>query len=225
MKYIVANWKANKTLADSIFWIDKFLSLLEQDRSVKQKLDRNITVVICPPYPHLYSLKEKLKGSQGITLGAQDVSSIEKGTYTGETTALNLQGIVDFAIIGHSERRKKYNETDQDFFAKHYQAHKNNIKSLYCIGKESDPFPSSVDFICWEPPESISTGDGRGNFKPLQELLDFKHKLNTAAPFIYGGSVNEANITTYTTSPEISGLIIGGASLDPTRFSALLARI
>jgi len=219
MKYVIGNWKANKTLSESLQWTDIFITELHKNRTLNKKIEQEISVVICPPFPHLHPLKQKLEGFGNIFLGAQDISSVEKGTYTGETTALNLQGLIQFAIIGHSERKKNFYENEQMISLKLQLANKYGIRPFYCINNLDDIIPSSIQFICWEPPESISHGDGKGNFKPLSDILNFKKQLNVPnMHFIYGGSVNENNIKEYTKSDEIEGFIIGGASLDPYRF-------
>ena len=128
MKYVIGNWKANKTLSESLQWTDIFITELHKNRTLKKKIEQEISVVICPPFPHLHPLKQKLEGFGNIFLGAQDISSVEKGTYTGETTALNLQGLIQFAIIGHSERKKNFHENEQMISLKLQLANKYEIR-------------------------------------------------------------------------------------------------
>jgi len=224
MKYFIANWKANKTLAESLAWIDAFIPKFNQTPHLVNKTKDNLLkIIICPPFPHIYPLLQKLKDYQNIHIGAQDVSNIEKGTYTGETTAFNLNGMVNYAIIGHSERRRHYHETQDMVLEKFNLAALNNIDGFFCIGSLNDQLPQNIKFVCWEPPESISTGDGKGGYKSLNDIVNFKNQIPLKEfSFIYGGSVNEDNAKEYTQSGIIDGFIIGGASLDPHRFHSLL---
>lgn len=224
MKYFVANWKANKTLTESISWIDTFISKFNQTPVLVKKAQSSLfKIIICPPFPHIYPLSQKLKDCKNIHIGAQNVSDIEKGTYTGETTSSNLSGMVNYAIIGHSERRKHYHETEDMILSKFNLATKNNINAFFCISSLEDKLPQNIRFICWEPPESISTGDGKGGFKSLKDISNFKNQIPFQDfSFIYGGSVNEDNVREYTQSEKIDGFIIGGASLDPHRFHSLI---
>lgn len=224
MKYFIANWKANKTLTESLLWVDAFISKFNQTPHLVNKArDDLFKIIICPPFPHIYPLSQKIKDYKNIHIGAQDVSNIEKGTYTGETTAFNLSGMVNYAIIGHSERRKHYLETQNMVLSKFNLAARNNINGFFCIGSLDDQLPQNIKFICWEPPESISTGDGKGGYKSLNDIVNFKNQIPLKEfSFIYGGSVNEDNAKEYTQSGKIDGFIIGGASLDPHRFHSLL---
>jgi len=125
MKYFIANWKAEKNLPEAIQWMDKFLSFPIGNLEY--------TIVICPPHPLLYPLKEKIKNCKNICLGSQDLSMYEQGTYTGEVTAKTLSGLVDYAIIGHSERIKYFSESEQSNTEKVRLAVKYNITPLLCI--------------------------------------------------------------------------------------------
>lgn len=219
MKYFIANWKANKTLTEALSWADSFIQLLRTNPLITN------CIIICPSFPLIYPLKDKFKEFKNIHLGAQDVSQFEQGTYTGEVTAKNLFGLVNFTIIGHSERRKNFSESDDIVIKKFQLANKYQIKSFYCISSLDHSFPQEVEFLCYEPIESISTGDGLGKNQPVDNVLSLKSKLNLkpTTKFVYGGSVNEDNIKDYLKTPEIDGFLVGGASLDPLRFFKLIS--
>lgn len=214
MKYIIANWKANKNIKETKEWLNSFLT---NDFS---KISKKKEIIICPPFPFLIFLKEKVKNYPFIKIGAQDLSVFEEGTYTGEVTGKTLAGLVDYVIIGHSERRKYFNETKEILFKKATLAKKNQIEPLFCIRKKADPFPSEIKFVVLEPPSAISQGTGFGANQPLKKVLMIKKelKINKDIKFIYGGSVNEINASLYLKNDEIDGVMIGGASLDPKRF-------
>ncbi|MFA5136308.1 MAG: triose-phosphate isomerase family protein [Patescibacteria group bacterium] len=227
MKYFVANWKANKTFKNALSWMDEFLSILQERPVISKALETNaVRIVICPPSPFIYPLAEKAKGVQNIFFGAQDISKIESGTYTGEVTADNLSEITDYVIIGHSERKKHFAEDSSVSMQKYRNAHRKHMKTFYCISGLDNIYPVDADFLCWEPVESISTGDGKGISKSVLDIISFRKNLKRKLRgFIYGGSVNEDNIKQYLDTDQIDGFLIGGASLDAKRFSDLLSQI
>lgn len=216
MKYFIANWKTNKTINQSIDWMSVFLK--------GYKPHNNKKIIICPPFPFISVLNSMIVKSHNLSIGSQDVSFHEKGTYTGEVSALNLSGMISHCIIGHSERYLHMHETPEIFFQKSMLAHKYGISRFYCIKNEFDSFPADVEFVCYEAIDAISTGDGNGSNKPLKNIIELKKKLILSGDtgFIYGGSVNENNCKEYISSPEIDGFLIGGASLDPKRFLTII---
>lgn len=212
MRYFIANWKANKYLNEALQWIDKFLtSPLRSD---------HVKVVLCPPYPLIIPLKEKIKHTKNVYLGAQDISSFESGSYTGEVTAKSLLGLVDYVIVGHSERRKYFNENYETLFKKTHLAKKYGIEPIFCLRDAKDQIPDDVKMLAYEPVYSIGTGKN----EDLQKTLEVKNKLNLkeSMVFLYGGSVNKNNASSYLDSPEIDGFLVGGASLDPTEFFKII---
>lgn len=220
MKYLVANWKANKNIDQTNKWIYSFL---KNDFS---KVLNKVLIIICPPSPFIPLLKEKVKKHPLIKIGAQDLSYFEGGPYTGEVTAKTLFGVIDYVIIGHSERRKYFNETEKVLFKKFVLAKKNGIEPLFCIRDKKDAIPAQVKFVVYEPIYAISTGTGQGNNEPLEKVLAMKKilKVKPVIKFIYGGSVNEKNVSYYLENDEIDGILVGGASLDPQRFYKIIAR-
>jgi triosephosphate isomerase (TIM) len=215
MKYIIANWKANKNLQQTRDWLDLFLKNNFGNTQSK--------IILCPPLPFLYLFKEKINGLPNLYLGAQNISIYEQGTYTGETTALNLAGLADFVILGHSERLKYFQETKEQIQQKINLAKKYQLKTIYCFS-QNNPMIAETDLACYEPPEAISDGSGVGNNVSLENLINFKKSLLLKPDqfFIYGGSVNESNAGIYLKSPEIDGVLVGGASLDPSRFFEII---
>ncbi len=212
MKYFIANWKANKNLNEAVQWMDKFLTLpLRYDRT---------KVVICPPYPLIFPLKEKIKNSKNIYLGAQDISSFESGSYTGDVSAKSLQAMIDYAIIGHSERRKYFNENDEVLAKKTFLAKKYQIEPIFCVRDDKDKIPNGVQIVAYEPVYAI----GSGNNESVEKVLKMKQKIQLPKQsyYLYGGSVNNDNATSYLESSEISGFLVGTASLDPDEFFKII---
>lgn len=217
MRYFIANWKANKNINETQAWANEFLKL--------QIPNQDIKIIICPPFPLIFPLKKMLENQKNIYVGCQDISLFEDGTYTGEVTAHSLETLVAFAIIGHSERKKYFHESETNVQTKYALAKKYGIEPIYCVANADILYPPDIKFLCYEPPDAISKGDGRGNFASLDQILAAKQKLhvNSYTKFIYGGSVNKDNATEYLKSGEIDGFLIGGASLEPRHFFQIIS--
>jgi len=212
MKYFITNWKTNKNIVEAKEWIEIFIK--------KYTNKNNVKIIICPSYPFIYFLKEKTVHLKNVFIASQDLSVYEEGSYTGEVTAKNLKGLVNFSIIGHSERRKNFNDTDEVLFKKIALARKYGIEPIYCIRDESDPIPDDVKIIAYEPIYAIGTGMN----EPADKVIEMKKKLkiDQNKVFIYGGSVNEKNAIDYLKIDGINGFLVGKVSLDPEKFAALI---
>lgn len=208
MKYFVANWKANKNLNEAFNWVSEFLK--NNINLIKNQ------VIICPPYPLIYPLREKLTGLKNVHLGSQDISAKPIGSFTGEVTGHTLKNLVSYVIIGHSERRSYFSEKDEILKQKLSQALDNGLKPIYCLRGSEDFVPNNVEFIAYEPVWAI----GSGKNETVDNVLMVRKKLNlkSGIKFLYGGSVNKNNAGEYLKSDKIDGFIIGGASLDPQYF-------
>jgi triosephosphate isomerase (TIM) len=129
-KIVAGNWKMNKTFEDADTLIYEILDLLEE----KGKPE-NVDVIICPPYIYL-ELAGDITEDSPVFVGSQNVSQFDSGAYTGEISAPMLRSMhVDFAIVGHSERRKYFKETDAELFAKAQTALKHDIAPVFCCGE------------------------------------------------------------------------------------------
>ncbi|MBI4225824.1 triosephosphate isomerase [Candidatus Roizmanbacteria bacterium] len=212
MRYFIANWKANKNLNEALDWIDKFLNL-------PSRYDR-IKMVVCPPFHLIHPLKLKLRDNKFISLGTQDVSVFESGNYTGEVTAKSLKGLIDYAIIGHSERRKYFQESDEVLTKKVQLALKYEIQPVYCVRGEKDSIPENIKIVAYEPVYAIGTGQN----EDVEKVIEVKKKLNLSekVSFLYGGSITESNAQDYLVNSYIDGLLIGGSSLDPDEFFKII---
>lgn len=221
MKYIIANWKAHMNPQTTEEWIETFLSSLNTDTNLSKFIhsgDRS--VIVCPPYPFLLSLK-KIVNNTSIYCGSQDLSQFEEGSYTGDVTAKSLSGLVSYSIIGHSERRHFYKETDEMIATKTELAAKNAIKTIVCIRGTSDQIPEKADIIAYEPVEAI----GSGRNESVEDVIKMKKHLAglNNKPFIYGGSVTPENVAEYLNAAEIDGVLVGTASLDPQSFAKIVS--
>ena len=124
--FIAGNWKMHKT-------IDEAVALVEELRSALQGVV-GCDVAICPPAPSLAAVREALAGS-AIGLGAQNMYWEEQGAFTGEVSPLMLEGLCDYVIIGHSERRTIFGETDEMVNKKLHAALAHGLKPILCVGE------------------------------------------------------------------------------------------
>ena len=130
-KHIVAgNWKMNLTFTEADELLDDLMSELE-----KVTLPRDTQVIVCPPFPYIEMASDYANDSY-FAVGAQNVSDQEKGAYTGEVSAAMLESCeIDYCIVGHSERRAYYGETDALVAAKVDQLLKHGLKPIVCVGE------------------------------------------------------------------------------------------
>lgn len=210
---VVANHKANKTWEEILLWLNQVGPAAESFTG---------SVVLCPSFPHLAAASlEITKGNLKVKLGSQDISRFEQGAYTGEVAASQIADIVDFVIIGHSERRDKFGETDRQLSAKVQNAQKVGIDSIFCVQTDNDLIPEGVNIIAYEPVSAIGTGnaDNPDNVIKVSKALKAKNEYRV----LYGGSVSADNVKSYHDTDEVDGFLIGATnSLDPQKFIQIL---
>lgn len=221
MKRIIGNWKANKNRAEAEEWCTTFSQIVNEDSELRELLtSQAVQAIVCPPFPFLEVLNTRLKDLPNVAVGAQNVAAYRSGAYTGEIPALNLQGLVKYSIIGHSERRSYFHETDQDVLQKVSLCKEFGIEPIVCVRSEKDIIPEGVGLVAFEPVSAIGTGQNM----PAAEVVTLKQKFTipSDAQFFYGGSVNETTALDYTKESAIDGLLVGGASLNPAAFAQIL---
>ncbi|RJP47233.1 MAG: triosephosphate isomerase [Armatimonadetes bacterium] len=213
--WIVANWKSNKDIREALEWVDM----------VGPKLERreNLQVAVCPTFVAIEEVKKAvLVGNYPMMVGAQDLSPFEDGPYTGEESARILSELVDLVILGHSERRNNFGETDEVIAEKVEQAKTHNILPLVCVQDENTPVPEGVKLVAYEPVFAIGTGhpESAENAGRVAQKLTIKN--DRRLEILYGGSVTAENAKPFLQSTDLSGLLIGGASLDPEEFLKII---
>lgn len=209
--WIIANWKDNKNIAEALAWVDK----VGPEIPGKEKLK----VAVCPTFICIEEVKKTvLVGGYHLIVGSQDLSSFDEGAYTGEEAAKILKDLVDLSILGHSERRQHFNETDEIVAQKVIQARQYNIEPLVCCQDENTPVPEAVKLIAYEPVFAIGTGnpDTPENANTVAGKL--KNKYGSDLEILYGGSVTTENAKAFLQQENISGLLIGRTSLDADAF-------
>jgi len=240
---VAANWKMNGDLA----LVDTMISKL-----VNVELQKNVNVVLCPSSPYLSELASKVKSnnlSNIIHVGAQNVSEHQSGAYTGQISTKMLKELsVEFAIIGHSERRRYYKETSTQVAHKVNATLRAGLTPIICIGESEaeraaeqtetvlasqlQPVIDEVGIenfidvvIAYEPVWAIGTGKTASS-EMAQEthkfIRQFLAKANASVaskvPLLYGGSVNASNCEELFAQADIDGGLIGGASLQVEQF-------
>ncbi len=242
---IAANWKMNMLASE----VRAFAEELKQKAGPARWCD----VVVCPSFVLIPAAQKAFRDSR-VAVGAQDLSLHESGAYTGEVSAAQLQDIgVQYVIIGHSERRGNFGETDMDVNAKVTAALARNIRPIICVGENAAERDMGVTIervtlqvktalagvpaskmrrvvIAYEPVWAIGTGrtptaeDAAAVAGAIRALIRGLHGARTAraVSILYGGSMTPANAGDLLAQPDIDGGLVGGASLSPSDFAAII---
>jgi triosephosphate isomerase len=233
---LAGNWKMYKTQAESLEFVDGFMPELEKTPTERE-------VVLCVPFTNLSVMAANLKGTP-VKLGAQNVHWENEGAYTGEIAPPMLTEIgVNYVVIGHSERRQYFGETDETVNKRILAAQKHGLTPILCVGEtkqqrdagetESHIFSQlekglvGVDqsnlVIAYEPIWAIGTGDTCASDEANRVIGLIRSKLtNSDVPIQYGGSVKPENIDEIMAQSEIDGALVGGASLKPESWARIV---
>lgn len=241
---IAGNWKMNKTATEAVELAKPIIEAIGNQN--------DIDVLMCPPFTSISAVSE-LIGNSTVRVGAQNMSDKASGAYTGEISAAMLRDLqVSYVILGHSERRSYYGETDAFINRKVLACLENNLKPVLCVGETleereagkveeviktqlvgglanvpADKAESVV--IAYEPVWAIGTGK---TATPEQaqdvhafirkELIGLLGQVGNAIRILYGGSMKPANADELLAKPDIDGGLIGGAALVAKDFLALI---
>jgi triosephosphate isomerase (TIM) len=239
--FMAANWKMNKTRSETADFIDKFAPEVENATGVD--------IVLAPTFTSLGPAAEKLMGTN-IWLAAQDVFYEEKGAYTGEVSPLMLVEIgCSHVIVGHSERRQYFHETDETVNRKIKAAKKAGLGIIFCIGEALDEREAGKTFevlereirngldgvtpeklvVAYEPIWAIGTGKTATPQQAQEVHAYVREKLtglygNKADELciLYGGSVTPDNVDSLMACADVDGALVGGASLKPDSFARIV---
>lgn len=240
---VVGNWKLNTTQAEAV-------SLAADVARGASEADAGVGVGVCPPFVWLEAVVERTLGSP-VRVGAQNVAAQDSGAYTGEVSAAMLAEVgCTYAIVGHSERRAQFGDTDEVVAEKVGQALANGLTPIVCVGETLDErkagrvedvvtgqLAGSLDgvetleriVIAYEPVWAIGTGE-TATPEQAQEvhatirawLRERFGKTAAQTPLLYGGSVKPANALDLFRQPDVDGGLVGGASLDAESFVAIV---
>jgi triosephosphate isomerase len=223
-RYVLANWKSHKTLAEAESWLSEFLRLY---RPAPQ-----LQVIIAPAAIYLAPLRRLLQkhGTPPLALAIQDLSPFPLGSYTGAVAAAIVRDLVEFAILGHSERRRYFDETNQDVANKVSEAGAAGIQPIVCVDEpyamaqlaaiDEEALPGLL--IGYGPVEAIGIATPQSPEMVRQAIAEIQ-ALAPDAPILYGGSINAGNAAEYLNLAGVAGLMVGTASLDVEEFARICA--
>ena len=240
---IAGNWKMHKTIAEALDFVNAVKDRVNND---------NVEAVICAPFTLLKDLKEATKGTN-IKIGAQNMHFEEKGAFTGEISPLMLKELdMDYVVIGHSERRQYFNETDETVNKKVLKALEVGIDPILCVGEtlEEREAGNTKDVckvqvekalenvskedlakvvIAYEPVWAIGTGktatseDANDVIAYIREVVaNLYGELANEVRIQYGGSVKPSNVAEIMNQSDIDGALVGGASLEANDYVDLV---
>ncbi|MDB8805324.1 MULTISPECIES: triose-phosphate isomerase [unclassified Romboutsia] len=240
---IAGNWKMHKTIAEGIAFVNEVKDKVNNDK---------VEAVICAPFTLLKDLKEATKGTN-IKIGAQNMHFEEKGAFTGEVSPLMLKELdIDYVVIGHSERRQYFNETNETVNKKVLKALEVAIDPILCVGETLEEREAGETkavckvqvekalenvakedlakvVIAYEPIWAIGTGktatseDANDVIKYIREVVkDIYGDLANEVRIQYGGSVKPANVAEIMGQSDIDGALVGGASLEASDYTQLV---
>ena len=215
--FIVANLKSYKTKFEAKEWLEKF-KVIAQNTDVLQKKE----IIICPPFTLLYLFNSFFKDNNlDIKLGAQNVSEFGEGAYTGEVNAKQIKEFADYVLIGHSERRTNFSETDESLFKKTEVSLQNNLQPIFCVQDKDTHIPGGIKILAYEPVFAIGSNNP-DNPENAEEIAKSFLDKNNNLIILYGGSVTSENVNSFTKEKNIGGVLVGGASLEAEEFIKII---
>jgi triosephosphate isomerase len=243
--FIVGNWKMNTSLEEAV-------ALAGAVAQAASHADPAVEVGICPPFPWLVPVREAIQG-RTLRLGAQDCAATDNGAFTGDVSASMLAPVCDLVLVGHSERRSIHGETDDIVRQKAARAIAAGLQVILCVGESKeerdagnaeavvsrqlqvaleglDASAAGSLTIAYEPVWAIGTGvaateqDASAMARFIDGLLaDRFGGQADSIRFLYGGSANAGNAAAFLGAEGVDGLLVGGASLKPDEFAAMIA--
>ena len=239
---VAGNWKMNNTISEA--------TLLVMRMREKLNTIEGLEKVLCPPFVSLSTIRQIIRGLS-IKLGAQNMHFEESGAYTGEVSPLMVAELCEYVILGHSERRQYFGETDEVVNRKVKAALKVGLKPILCVGEtlEENEAGRTVEVvtrqvgaaldgvespkglvIAYEPLWAIGTGRASSGEQANATIGVIRRTLAEiygdeyaqATRIQYGGSVSSSNITEFMQQEEIDGALVGGASLRADDFISIV---
>jgi triosephosphate isomerase len=239
---VAGNWKMHKTAAQTRAFFEAFLPLAAA-------ISGNVEIVVAPPFTALPAAHDALRGDARLSLGAQNVHWEAQGAYTGEISVPMLAEFgVRYAIVGHSERRAYFAETDRTINLKVKALLAHGMTPIVAVGETAeereagqtdrrvvsqtraaldglDRAAVSRVVLAYEPIWAIGTGVSCDAVEADRVMATMRNCLDglSDVPILYGGSMKPENAGAYRDQANIDGGLVGGASLEPEAFAALIA--
>jgi len=233
-RLVAGNWKMHGSRASNQALLDALLAEIGVPAGAE--------CAVCPPFPYLQQVSERLRGTP-IAWGAQNVSEHAQGAYTGEVSAAMLREFgCRYVIVGHSERRQVYGETDAQVAAKFAAARGAGLTPILCVGetlqereagrteevvaRQLDEVLKKTSFedavLAYEPVWAIGTGRSASPEQAQEVHAFLRKRVSNATRILYGGSVKAQSAAAIFAMPDVDGGLIGGASLAATEFLAIV---
>ncbi len=248
---VVGNWKMNGTYSDAVKLAQQVVDRLE--RGWRDRVE----VVMCPPFTALRGVSNVIAFDKSYAkVGAQDCHTEDKGAFTGEVSPAMLADLdCAWCIVGHSERRSLFGETDADVAAKCTALARNGVSPIVCVGEPAEVYDAGgtvayvadqvrrslggatltgVDLaVAYEPVWSIGTGrvPAPDHVQAVAAAIRAAvaevrcDKRAASARVLYGGSVKPGNAAAFAACPDVDGVLVGGDSLDAEAFVAIVERV
>lgn len=245
---MAANWKMNKTHIEAQLFVEELRNRLKPDAPDK------VDIVICPPFTSIRTVQTTIDGDDlGFGVGAQNMHWEDAGAYTGEVSAAMLAKLgVKYVVLGHSERREYFDETDEMVNKKVQAAIEAGLTPILCVGETLEERESGVTeeklarqitaglkgvkpeqmktmIVAYEPIWAIGTGktaspsDAESSIAFIRGCCaSISAEAAEAVRIQYGGSVKPDNIAELMAEPNIDGALVGGASLDAADFARIV---
>ncbi len=225
-RYVIGNWKCHKDLQMARKWFDEF-------SGIYKPID-DVEIIIAPTFVCLEGIAEYLKhlGLKNVSLAAQDVSSFPKGAYTGAVAADLIKPMVDYVIVGHSDRRRYFHETSHDVANKFNESVDAGLIPIVCVDQ---PYAMSqltalidIDYdqmiIAYGPVDALNFRIPESPEK-IEKAAQFISQVLPKNPIVYGGSLLPDNAHDYVSIKGLSGLFVGSASLEPDTFNEICRKM
>ena len=221
---VVANWKMYTRASDAYV-------LATTIRNQVAAID-GVEVVICPPSVWLSEVSDIVKKDGKVNVGAQNIFYEEEGPYTGEISPIMIRDIAKYVLVGHSERRFHFGESDIDVNEKVIAALKHGLSPIICVGEKSKsaPIGEAVEqltealrhipkknyqncVVAYEPVWAIGGVEAAPVERVVRAIARLREDIGRDSPILYGGSINNKDVGEFAKSPHIDGVLVGSASL------------
>ena len=242
---VAGNWKMHGSRAENASLVSALLDLVQPEKRAE--------IMVCPPFPYLLETGRLLKDS-GIALGAQSVCAEAQGAFTGEVSAAMLKDVgCAYVLVGHSERRQLYGESDDLVARKFVAAQSHGLVPVLCVGETLEEREAGQTLnvvsrqleavlavsgvrslgravIAYEPVWAIGTGRTASSEQAQEVHATIRAKvagldatIGGSVRILYGGSVKASNARELFAMPDIDGGLVGGASLKADEFARICA--